>query len=389
MNDYKFGNFIFNLRTEKGLSQAQLGERLGVSNKAVSKWEMGVSKPRPEMLITLASLFDVTVDELLAGERNAESKKAELKASNDNIIKLWADEYLKKKRHGNFAVLTAVLLPIILLIWVVVIVSLNRTDKLLGPIGMVVIFFAEVIDIPLIFVFHGSARRLKRILYATYNEQSEEISAIILQKKRKVSRIKVDGFLAYDNDAEMQNDDIKDDFKNTIKLCAYKYLKRKKLGYFTVLTAILLPIVFFIWISVVISFNLIDKTIAPIIAIVIIFAEIITIVLFFVFYGSALRLKHNIYAAYPAQSEEISAIISPKKENIPMLKWEKISCIVSTSIIFLCATIRFVVLCVIESNNTLRIINIAVIIPMLLASILSIIAYVHYLIRIHKIMKQK
>ena len=43
MNDYAFGNFLFDLRTEKGFSQAQLGEMLGVTNKAVSKWENGVS----------------------------------------------------------------------------------------------------------------------------------------------------------------------------------------------------------------------------------------------------------------------------------------------------------------------------------------------------------
>ncbi len=77
MNDYNFGNFIYQLRTEKGLSQSQLGDMMGVSNKAVSKWEMGVSKPRPDMLIMLASFFGVTVEELLAGKRNeqAESQK--------------------------------------------------------------------------------------------------------------------------------------------------------------------------------------------------------------------------------------------------------------------------------------------------------------------------
>ena len=190
MNDYKFGNFICYLRTEKGLSQSQLGDIMGVSNKAVSKWEMGISKPRPAMLVTLASFLGVTVEELLAGERNAEPETEASKESKDITVKLWAGEYLKKKKRGRIAVFTAVLLPIILFVFVGIIVELNLTDKIFGPIVTMTIFFAEAIDIALIFVFYGSARRLKRILYAYYHEQKEEITAIILPKREKVLMLK-------------------------------------------------------------------------------------------------------------------------------------------------------------------------------------------------------
>lgn len=190
MNDYKFGNFICQLRTEKGLSQSQLGNMLGVSNKAVSKWEMGVSKPRPSMLLTLATLFGVTVEELLAGERNAESKKECCEKNKDSTIKLWAGEYLKKKKRGNCAVIIAILLPIVLFVWVGVLDSFNLTNENFAPVGAMVIFFAEAIDIALIFVFYGSARRLKRILYAAYHERVEEITAIILPKREKIPMLK-------------------------------------------------------------------------------------------------------------------------------------------------------------------------------------------------------
>lgn len=69
MNDYAFGNFLMSLRQEKGMTQKQLGERLGVSDKAVSKWEMGAAKPRPDTLAKLATLFSVSIDELMAGKR--------------------------------------------------------------------------------------------------------------------------------------------------------------------------------------------------------------------------------------------------------------------------------------------------------------------------------
>lgn len=190
MNDYRFGNFICQLRTEKGLSQSQLGNMLGVSNKAVSKWEMGVSKPRPAMLLTLATLFGVTVEELLAGERNSELRKERREENNDSTIKLWANEYLKKKRCGNVAVIIAILLPIAMFVWVGVLDGLNLTDKIFAPIGAMMILFAEAIDIALIFVFYGSSRKLKRFLYATYHEHAEEITAIIMLKRENIPMLK-------------------------------------------------------------------------------------------------------------------------------------------------------------------------------------------------------
>ncbi len=69
MNDYDFGNYLYQLRTEKELSQFQLGSLLGVSDKAVSKWENGVSKPKIEVLIKLAQIFNISVDELLTKKR--------------------------------------------------------------------------------------------------------------------------------------------------------------------------------------------------------------------------------------------------------------------------------------------------------------------------------
>ena len=65
MNDYKFGEYIYKLRTQKGLSQAKLAENLGVSDKAVSKWETGKSKPQTEMLKRLAVVLDASLEKLL------------------------------------------------------------------------------------------------------------------------------------------------------------------------------------------------------------------------------------------------------------------------------------------------------------------------------------
>lgn len=62
----KFGTFLARLRRQSGLTQQQLAEHLGVSNKSVSRWETGQSAPDVFLLPTLAALLGVTVDALLA-----------------------------------------------------------------------------------------------------------------------------------------------------------------------------------------------------------------------------------------------------------------------------------------------------------------------------------
>ena len=64
MNNYTFGNYICKLREKKGLSQAELGKILGVSNKAVSKWETGASYPSTETMLPLAVALGTTIEEL-------------------------------------------------------------------------------------------------------------------------------------------------------------------------------------------------------------------------------------------------------------------------------------------------------------------------------------
>ena len=78
MDLMKIGRFIAVLRKENGLTQEQLGERIGVTNKTVSRWETGVYLPPADMLLALGELFHVNVNEILSGKRltDAEYKKA-------------------------------------------------------------------------------------------------------------------------------------------------------------------------------------------------------------------------------------------------------------------------------------------------------------------------
>ena len=64
MNDFEFGNFLSKVRRDAGMSQAELAGFLNVTNKAVSKWENGTSKPSTEKLLAFAKLFNLSLEDL-------------------------------------------------------------------------------------------------------------------------------------------------------------------------------------------------------------------------------------------------------------------------------------------------------------------------------------
>ena len=58
-------NIILKLRTERGMSQDELADKIMVTRQAVSRWEHGISVPDAELLIQLAEVLDVNVSDLL------------------------------------------------------------------------------------------------------------------------------------------------------------------------------------------------------------------------------------------------------------------------------------------------------------------------------------
>ena len=69
MNQLKIGKFISSCRKEQGMTQADLAEKLGISDRAVSKWETGKSMPDTGIMLELCELLKINVNELLSGER--------------------------------------------------------------------------------------------------------------------------------------------------------------------------------------------------------------------------------------------------------------------------------------------------------------------------------
>ncbi|WP_455542781.1 helix-turn-helix domain-containing protein [Intestinibacter sp.] len=79
MDQMKIGAIIQKLRKEKGLTQEQLAEQFRVSRRTVSRWETGSNMPDLAILIELSDFFEVSIRELLNGERNNEEIDNELK----------------------------------------------------------------------------------------------------------------------------------------------------------------------------------------------------------------------------------------------------------------------------------------------------------------------
>lgn len=83
LNSTKVGTFIMHKRRALGMTQQQLAEQLNVSFQAVSKWENGATFPNVEILCDLATILDVTVDEILSGSEKAEEGLSYSKAGVD------------------------------------------------------------------------------------------------------------------------------------------------------------------------------------------------------------------------------------------------------------------------------------------------------------------
>ncbi len=82
MNQIKIGEFISSQRKSKNLTQAALAEALGITDRAVSKWERGKGLPDVSIMLELCNILEITVNELLNGEKinmeNNEKKNEQL-----------------------------------------------------------------------------------------------------------------------------------------------------------------------------------------------------------------------------------------------------------------------------------------------------------------------
>lgn len=96
MDQIKIGGFIAKERKQKKLTQQQLADILGISNKTVSKWECGNGLPEISLLLPLCTELEISVNELLSGERLKDEEYRQ--KAEENMMNLMQEREENKKK---------------------------------------------------------------------------------------------------------------------------------------------------------------------------------------------------------------------------------------------------------------------------------------------------
>ncbi|MBP3206113.1 MAG: helix-turn-helix domain-containing protein [Lachnospiraceae bacterium] len=102
MDQIKIGKFIASCRKEQGMTQAVLAEKLGISDRAVSKWETGKSMPDSGIMLELCELLNINVNELLSGEKIM--KEVYDKIAEDNLLAMRRELEEKNRQMLNLEI---------------------------------------------------------------------------------------------------------------------------------------------------------------------------------------------------------------------------------------------------------------------------------------------
>ncbi|MCM1049864.1 MAG: helix-turn-helix domain-containing protein [Clostridiales bacterium] len=145
MNQTEIGKFIAKCRKEKNLTQAQLAEKLNITDRAVSKWETGKSMPDSSIMLELCEILGITVNELLSGEEiDMDSYE---KRADENLLALKIKYENNLTRNGIISILFSATLMIGIMVCLIcnLAISGNLTWSLI-PVSSII--FAWVILFP-------------------------------------------------------------------------------------------------------------------------------------------------------------------------------------------------------------------------------------------------
>lgn len=174
MNLILIGKFIAEERKRKGFTQKQLSEKLGISDKTISKWECGNGFPDISLLLPLCKELDITVNELLSGQRVSEEdyqRKAE-----ENMVNMIREKEENRKKF-------------ILTVTIGIISTVTFITLLL-----VVCMYTEVIELPVKVVLIAIACAIFAVGVAVAAEGDRKIGFF---KCKKCGELFIPSFAAY------------------------------------------------------------------------------------------------------------------------------------------------------------------------------------------------
>ena len=128
MNQEKIGKFILKLRKEKNMTQQELADKIGVTDRAISKWENGRGMPDLSLMKPLCDELGITINELISGE--SLDKKEYKERSEENIINTisYSDNKIKKTKT-LFKAIVSILIIIFVSLAFMFIIDVRRMNE--------------------------------------------------------------------------------------------------------------------------------------------------------------------------------------------------------------------------------------------------------------------
>ena len=145
MDQIKIGKFIADERKRKGYTQKQLSEKLEISDKTISKWERGNGFPEVSLLLPLCNELEITVNELLSGERVSE-EDYRMKAE-ENMVNLVREAQESKRKIIISAIIAFFSLLASMPLFIIAQAGMVNTEiqAILIAIGLIVLFGGIII----------------------------------------------------------------------------------------------------------------------------------------------------------------------------------------------------------------------------------------------------
>lgn len=142
----KIGNFLRELRNEKGITQEKLAERYGVSSRSVSRWENGNTMPDLGILVELADYYQIDIGEIIDGERKSENMSKDTKETLVKVADYAEMEKMMLVRKKEFNFLGKILFVLFAVSLIVSAIAFNLDKVVFSLITLAfVIVFACVL----------------------------------------------------------------------------------------------------------------------------------------------------------------------------------------------------------------------------------------------------
>ena len=160
MEQQKVGSFLKELRKEQNLTQEQFAEQLGVSGRSVSRWETGINMPDISLLVEIAEFYDVSISEIIDGERKSEKMNKELEETVLKVAEYSNEDKIKLTKRMHLLFIGGFVAAVTYMI----LLFTDRSDNFLGGMCLGITFGMMIVGVLMTSKYAAKIRTYKRKL---------------------------------------------------------------------------------------------------------------------------------------------------------------------------------------------------------------------------------